>query len=74
MKGWVQVDVINKKYVSAIDMKSDEFKRNETEIEFAIQKQQHGLIQYETKPIVGMLIDKYLPPSCLEDVVKHSNE
>ena len=74
MKGWVQVDVINKKYVPVIDMKSDEFKDNETEIEFAVRKPQCGPIQYETKPTVGMLIDKYLPPSFLEDVVKHSND
>eukprot|EP00957_Ditylum_brightwellii_P017862 1344998-Ditylum_brightwellii.AAC.1 len=69
MKGWVQVDAINKKYVPVIDMKSDKLKGNKTEIEFAVQKLQHGPIQYEMKPRVGMLIDKYLPQSFLEDVV-----
>eukprot|EP00957_Ditylum_brightwellii_P008998 680576-Ditylum_brightwellii.AAC.1 len=68
MKGWVQVDVINKKYIPVNNMKSDEFKDNKTEIEFALRKPQHGPIQYEMKPRVGMLIDKYLPPSFLEDV------
>eukprot|EP00957_Ditylum_brightwellii_P203495 15334868-Ditylum_brightwellii.AAC.1 len=73
MKGWVQVDIINKKYVPVINMKSDKFKDNKTEIEFAVQKQQRDSIQYETKPTVGILIDKYLPSSFLEDVVKYSN-
>eukprot|EP00957_Ditylum_brightwellii_P103728 7902180-Ditylum_brightwellii.AAC.1 len=74
MKGWVQVDVINKEYVPVIDIKSGKFKDNKAEIKFAVQKQQHGPIQYEMKPAVGMLIDKYLPPSFLEVVVKHLND
>eukprot|EP00957_Ditylum_brightwellii_P123732 9433009-Ditylum_brightwellii.AAC.1 len=60
-KGWVQVDV-------------DKFKENETEIQFGVRKEQHGPVVYEDFPIMGSIVDKYLPDLFIFDMIKHSED
>eukprot|EP00957_Ditylum_brightwellii_P136893 10439978-Ditylum_brightwellii.AAC.1 len=72
MKNWVHVDVVSVEY--AIDLESEEFKEDETEIQFGVRKEQHGPVVYEELSTVEIIVDKYLPDSFILDMTKHSED
>eukprot|EP00957_Ditylum_brightwellii_P175616 13371196-Ditylum_brightwellii.AAC.1 len=50
MKHWVQVDIVSVECKPIIDLESEEFKEDDTEIQFRLRKEHHGHVVYEELP------------------------